>query len=188
MNKSARKFGFTLIELLLVVSIIAVLAVAVFAALNPSQRLRDTKNAKRTSDVDTILTAIHQSIVDNKGTLPTALATVSAGVDYQLGTTGGCQITSATQNPSCDVTQSQCLDLLSTTGTQNLRAYLSKMPIDPSGYDGNSSTTADASASASKTNYAVNVNSNGIVSVKACITDAANGLARGATTTVFASR
>lgn len=181
---SARKStkGFTLIELLLVITIIAVLAVAVFAALNPSQRLKDTKNARRTADVDTILTAIHQYIIDNKGTLPTGLTAGMA--EAQLGTAAsGCALTSATQSPSCNVATAACLDL-----STPLAKYLSKMPIDPSGYDGNVAVTADASASASKTNYSVVVDANGIVTVKACITDASNGLARNLSNTIFASR
>lgn len=179
--KSARR-GFTLIELLLVVGIIAILVGGVFAALNPAQRLRDTKNAKRSSDVSTILTAVHEYIIDNKGTLPTGLTTGMA--EAQLGTSGsGCALTSATQSPSCNVTTAACLDL-----TTPLVKYLPKMPIDPSGYDGNVATTADASASGTKTNYSIIVDSNGIVTVKACITDNVTGLTRGATSTIFASR
>ena len=184
MKKLAQKFhsGFTLIELLLVIAIISILAIVVFAALNPSQRLKDSKNSKRTTDVETILSAIHQYTVDNKGTLPTGL---SAGMaEAQLGTSAsGCALTSATHNPSCNVTTTACLDLSSV-----LAAYLSKMPIDPSGYEGNTSSTADASASATKTNYSVVVDSNGIVTVKACITDASNGLSRGNTITISSSR
>lgn len=180
--------GFTLIELLLVIGIIAVLAIVVFVALNPAQRFKDTRNARRASDVETILTAIHSSIVDNKGTLPSALATASAGVDYQLGTTGGCQLTSATQSPSCNVTTSGCLDLLSSAGAQNLAKYLQSVPVDPSGYAGNVSTTPDSSASATKTNYAVSVDANGIITVKACVTEASNGLTRAATATISTSR
>lgn len=181
MKKSARK-GFTLIELLLVVTILSVLAVAVFAALNPAQRLKDTKNARRTADVDTILTAVHQYIIDNKGVLPTGL---SAGMsEAQLGTNGasGCTLTSATQKPSCN-TAAGCVNL-----STPLAPYLSKMPIDPTGYDGNVATTADASASDKLTNYAISVDSNGIVTVKACITDNQTGLTRAASNTIFASR
>lgn len=188
MQKSARDFvkvsskGFTLIELLLVVTIIALLAISVFVALNPAQRLKDTKNARRSADVDTILTAIHSYIIDNKGTLPTGLSTGMA--EAQLGTAAsGCALTSATKSPSCNVTTAACLDLSTV-----LAAYLSKIPIDPSGYDGNVSSTPDASASAAKTNYSVVVDTNGIVTVKACISDASNGLTRGLSNTISASR
>jgi prepilin-type N-terminal cleavage/methylation domain-containing protein len=149
------KKAFTLIELLLVVTILSLLAVAVYVALNPSQRLSDTKNARRTADVDTILMAIHQSIVDNKGSLPSNLP--AAGTEAQLGTgAGAC---SALNTGGCD-TQAACVDLL--TGARNLSSYLKTMPIDPAG-----GTTYDAT----KTGYSVMVDSNGIVTVRACGAD-----------------
>src|SRR3989344_7691542 len=76
--------GFTLIELLIVIAIIAALAIAVFVALDPATRIKQAKDARRTADADTILTAIHASIVDSKGTLPTGLST--SMVEKQLGT------------------------------------------------------------------------------------------------------
>ena len=154
MNFTAQsKRGFTLIELLIVVTIIAILAVTVFVALNPAQRLSDTKDARRSTDVDTILTAIHQSVIDNKGTLPSNLTL--GGAEKQLGTgasgcdidTGGCSVAGA----------SDCTNLL--TGTQNLSKYLASMPVDPAG--GTTYTSV-------KTGYSAVVNSDGIVTVKAC--------------------
>ncbi|QQG47352.1 MAG: prepilin-type N-terminal cleavage/methylation domain-containing protein [Candidatus Woesebacteria bacterium] len=146
-----REEGFTLIELLLVVAILAVLAVAVFVALNPGQRLKDAKDARRTSDTDSILSAIHQSIVDSKGSLPTNMP--AAGTEAQLGTAAtGCAIATA----GCAVTQAACVDLMS--GTQNLSKYLKSMPVDPSG----------GTFTAAQTGYSVVVDTNGIVTVKAC--------------------
>src|SRR3989338_6131144 len=87
--------GFTLIELLIVVAIIAALAIAVFVALNPAQRLKDAKDARRTADADTILTAIHASIVDTKGSLPTPLTT--SYTEAQIGVGSGCTLT----GPAC---------------------------------------------------------------------------------------
>ena len=57
--------GFTLIEILLVVAILSVLLVVVFASLNPAQRLIDARNARRWNDVNQVLTAIHECIIDN---------------------------------------------------------------------------------------------------------------------------
>ena len=148
--KSKNK-GFTLIELLIVIAIIATLAVVVFVALNPAQRLKDSRDARRTSDVDTILTAIHASIVDNKGTLPAGL---TAGMtEAQLGTGTGCTIVTG----GCAVATVACLDL-----TTPLVKYLKSLPIDP--------TTTFTSA---KTGYSVIVDTNGIVTVKACGTEGA---------------
>src|ERR1700687_4340205 len=77
--------GFTLIELLIVIIIIAALAVVVFVALNPVKRLQDARNARRATDVQSILTAIHEYIID-KASLPTGLA--NDNVERQLGTGG----------------------------------------------------------------------------------------------------
>jgi prepilin-type N-terminal cleavage/methylation domain-containing protein len=143
--------GFTLMELLLVVTIISLLAVAVFVALNPAQRLIDTKNARRTTDVDTILSAIHQSIIDDRGTYPTGL---SAGMaERQIGTAGtGCAIATG----GCNVTNAACLNLLG-GGANDLSPYLSNVPIDP-----------NLSSSSTRTGYSVVVNTNGIVTIRAC--------------------
>jgi prepilin-type N-terminal cleavage/methylation domain-containing protein len=157
-HKFSTPKGFTLIELLIVVTIIATLAVTVFVALNPAQRLKDAKDARRTSDVDTILTAIHASVVDAKGILPTNLNSVANGQDVQLGAGNSTDCAAALTSGGCSTQASTaCTNLL--TGAQNLTAYLKTMPIDP----GNG-TTFDAN----KTGYAVQKDANGIVTVKAC--------------------
>jgi prepilin-type N-terminal cleavage/methylation domain-containing protein len=152
--KRSANSGFTLIELLLVVTILSLLAVAVFAALNPLQRIKDSRNARRTSDVDTILTAIHESIVDNKGTLPTAIASVGT-TTKQLGTsTTTCSVATAS---GCYVPQNtDCADF--TAGAQNLNKYLKSIPIDPAG----------GTYTAAITGYTVQVDANGIVTVGSC--------------------
>jgi len=144
--------GFTLIELLIVVTIIAALAISVFVALNPSQRLKDAKDARRTADVDTILTAIHTAIVDNKGTLPTGLTTSMA--ETQLGTgASGCAIATG----GCVVVATACVDL-----STPLVKYLKSIPIDPNG---------GTTYTAAKTGYSVTVDANNIVTIKACGTE-----------------
>lgn len=100
--------GFTLIELLVVIAIIAILATVVFVALDPVTRFADARDSRRWSDVNSILTAIHEFIVDNDGSLPTGLSTGQAATE--LGTCGGC-------------------DNLSTP----LAPYLKSMPLDPDG-------------------------------------------------------
>ena len=150
--------GFTLIELLLALTIVTILAVSVFVALNPAQRLKDSKDARRAADVDTILTAVHQSIVDNKGTYPTNMP--AAAVEKQLGT-GAAVVCVASVGTYCTTLTTACSDLM--TGGQSLATYLKTMPIDPVG-----GTTADAT----KTGYSIQRDANGIVTVKACYTDA----------------
>lgn len=153
--KSKQQNGFTLIELLLVIAIISILAVVVFVALNPAQRIKDAHDARRTADVDNILTAIHSYIIDNKGSLPTGL---SAGMsEAQLGTAAsGCTISTG----GCSVTTAACLDL-----STPLVKYLKTIPVDPS-----------LASSSTKSSYSVVVDSNSIVTIKACGTEGSTNI------------
>ncbi len=136
--------GFTVIELLVVVTIIAILAVVVFVALDPVTRFADARNSRRWTDVNSILTAVHQYIEDNEGTMPAGLSTSMSVM--QIGTAvSGC-------NTSCTTASaSACVNLNST-----LAKYLKSMPTDP-----DKGTQAE-------TGYYVSVNSNNIVSVGSC--------------------
>lgn len=62
-----KKGGFTLIEILVVIGIIAILATIVIIAINPARQFAQARNTQRESDVSTILNAIGQNMVDNKG-------------------------------------------------------------------------------------------------------------------------
>jgi len=154
--KFFQKKGFTLIELLVVIMIISVLAVTVYVALDPSKRIKDAKDSRRLTDMNSILTAIHEYIVDNKGKLPTGLST--SMTEKQLGTSvsgcdgmnvGGCAV-----GASAD-----CVDLSTPLGK-----YLKTMPIDP------------GTGSASLTHYSVTVDANNIVTIKACAAEGGTDL------------
>lgn len=146
-----RQKGFTLIELLIVIAIISALAVSVFVALNPVGRLQQARDARRTSDVDAILTSIHEYIVDNNGSLPTGLATntpisqLGTAASGCSGTVGVCAIASG---------QSACLNL-----STPLAKYLKSIPTDP------------LKGSDLQSYYAVSVDANNIITVTACGTE-----------------
>jgi prepilin-type N-terminal cleavage/methylation domain-containing protein len=70
MKKFNKKGGFTLIEILVVIGIIAILAAIVIIAINPKKHFDDAKAAQRDANVNAILNAIGQYVVDNKGALP----------------------------------------------------------------------------------------------------------------------
>jgi prepilin-type N-terminal cleavage/methylation domain-containing protein len=113
LRKNAQK-GFTLIELLVVIAIIAILGTVVFVALDPVTRFADARDSRRWNDVNTLLTATHQYIVDNGGDLPTGLATN----------------TPSTELGSCTT----CINLATP-----LAPYLASVPLDPS--DGTAAET-----------------------------------------------
>jgi hypothetical protein len=144
--------GFNLIKIFFIILIIAVLVIVMLIIFDPIRRFKDERDARRYTDVETILSAVHQSIVDNKGSLPSNMPGV--GTETQLGTAAtGCAISTG----GCSAAAVACVDLMS--GARNLAKYLKTMPIDPSG-----GSTYDAT----KTGYTVVVDSNGIVSIKAC--------------------
>lgn len=139
--KEFKKAGFTLIELLVVIAIIAILSTVVFVALDPANRFADARNSRRWNDVNSLLTAIHEYIVDNDGALPGGLSTT----EQQLGT---CTSGGAT---FCPGAAASCLNLSTT-----LAKYLKTLPQDPG--EGDESTTG----------YSVVMDSNNIVTVTAC--------------------
>lgn len=56
--KEGEEAGFTLLELLIVISIIAILSVALVLVLNPAETLKKSRDAQRISDLNTIKTAL----------------------------------------------------------------------------------------------------------------------------------
>jgi prepilin-type N-terminal cleavage/methylation domain-containing protein len=154
MKKINTTRGFTLIELLLVIAVIVALAVTVFVALNPATRLANARDARRTADVDSLLTATQEYIVDNAGTLPTGIPTSS---DAMIGTCAG----NASTTNGVAVTTNGCNILATTTcfnASTTYAKYLSGAPMDPLATLG----------FASSTDYAITASSSGIVTVKAC--------------------
>ena len=139
--------GFTLIEILLVIGIIAVLATVVIVALDPAQRFQDAQDSRRVSDMQSILSAIQQYIIDNRGSLPTGLD--NSETEKQIGTaTSGCETSTA----ECAVNGTgDCIDL-----SIPLQRYLKTIPFDP--VDGSDALTG----------YTVVVNANNIVTMKSC--------------------
>ena len=112
--------GFTLIEVLLVVAILAILAGIVILAINPQKQLLDAHNAQRKADVSTILSAVYQYSVDNKGVMP--------GSNIPVAPTAAIEVCTSAVSATC--TAATLADLSSLITTQT---YLTAIPVDPAG-------------------------------------------------------
>ncbi len=150
--------GFTLVELLIVIGIIAILATAVFVALNPLKRFQDSRDAKRWSDISELMHAIKVSQVDNGGKYISALTTnFNYGNVYMIvdsNITSGCD----SGNTYCNAqvaNSNSCINL----GELVSRGYLGKIPVSPNG---------NGSWSSSLTGYTLTASSSGAVTITAC--------------------
>ena len=111
--------GFTLLEVMIVIGVLALLATLIIVTLDPAERFRDAREARRLSDIRALSSAAHQYLVDKKGDFPVGID----GSERQLGTgTSGCSI----DNGFCSVVgDGDCVDL-----GPALRSYLPVIPED----------------------------------------------------------
>lgn len=128
-----RQGGFTLIELLVVIGILAVLLAIVLIAINPARQFAQANNAKRASDVNALLNAIHQYAADNKGNISTLAI---PNPDPLVPTTGTVNI--ANFAPLC---------------TALVPTYIAALPVDP--LTNNGTPVSDCALAGWNTNYIV---------------------------------
>ena len=122
--------GFTLIEILVVIGIIALLATVVLIAINPARQFAQARNSQRTSNVEAILNAVGQRLIDYKG-------------EFDTSDCGGATLPATADNISkADVDLRPCL----------VNRYMPELPHDPTSSVG-SNTCVDTVA------YPANCNS-----------------------------
>jgi len=116
------KNGFSLIEVLVTVAIIVALSFIVIISVNPGEYLAKGRDTQRKSNLVTILNAIGQRIVDNKGIFETDCAAGAIpAIATKMSVSGG----------NYDI--GPCL----------VSAYLSDMPFDPREVGAHWTSTAD---------------------------------------------
>jgi type IV pilus assembly protein PilA len=140
--------GFTLIELLIVIVIISILAAIIFVAIDPATRFGDARNARRRSEVVSILNAVLRYQVDNNGALPTGLDAVPASSQVLGTAVTGCD--SGCTNGG--TTLAACLNMTASL----VDAHLAAIPVDPN------------TGTATNTGYYINRTTNGRILVGAC--------------------
>lgn len=73
-----------MIEILVVIGMIAILATIVIIAINPARQFAQGRNTQRLSNINTILNAIGQNIVDNKGSFVCSDGSATNKIDADL--------------------------------------------------------------------------------------------------------
>lgn len=135
-------------ELLIVIAVIIVLAASVFVALNPAKRFQDSRNARRSSDVEAIIAALKTDQVDNGGTYVASVAAMTAALEYQIGTAAvGCD-----SGCTAVTTEAACVDLTALV----TEGYIGSVPMDPS------------TGTAAETDYYAIRNASGTVTIGSC--------------------
>jgi len=147
--------GFTLLEILLVVALIAILAAALYVALKPAERLSETNNAQRWTNATAMLNAVLNFTVDNNGALPTGI-----DIDYTNAQVLGTDVAGCNSGCGAVTTVAACLDLSADLVTNG---YIAAIPTDPK------------TGTAGFTDYYLQLESNGAITVGACDPDAEGG-------------
>jgi len=138
--------GFSLAQLIVAMVILLLLATATFIWIDPLTKIGESKNVKRTQDIETLAGAISKYADDHKGVLP-ILGLVNSYKRVLCSSQSGSALT-------CDGTSKNCLKI----DDDDFYKYINALPHDP-----DKSSTAD-------TGYYLQEDTDGFLVVGACDT------------------
>jgi prepilin-type N-terminal cleavage/methylation domain-containing protein len=159
-----KKRGFTLIELLIVIGILGILAAIILVAVDPAKRLKDSRDARRSSEVNSILNAVLNYVVDNKGAYPTAIDAATTNSQI-IGTGTNCQSGLTTTTLCGEATGGETVTPCANLTTDLVDTYIGEIPVDPRGVDIN---VATGTYDAARTGYWINKTTNGRIEIGSC--------------------
>lgn len=138
------------------IGIISVLAAIILVAVDPPKRFAQSRDARRSAEVYSILNAVLNYVSDNVGALPAGLDNDSL-TSQVIGTGSACNVGCT----PAGTTLATCLDL-SAVSVGLVDEYIVRMPIDPRGTNG--TYTYDSA----RTGYYINKTSNNRILVGSC--------------------
>ncbi len=125
-------------EILVVIGMIAILATIVLVAINPTRQFQQARDSQRASNINALINAVGQYVVDNKGVLPASITTVKKDIG----------------NAGADL----CANLVPT--------YLPALPTDPSSTHKGASLK-ETNCTTYDSDYSIEKDANGRITVSA---------------------
>ncbi|RME57876.1 type II secretion system protein [Candidatus Parcubacteria bacterium] len=89
MQRTYRKEGFTLAELIIVIALLAILFGIFVAVINPAKQFARARNTRRKADINSILTAVKENMVNNNGTFVCSSGPLPTSTPTNIGTSTG---------------------------------------------------------------------------------------------------
>lgn len=146
-----KRNGFTLTELVLIVGVLLIVGAIVYFVVNPTQKLAQSRDSRRASEVNSILDSVIHYSTDNNGKFPAAIDDNTDTSQIIGSDKTGCD----TVCPAAGETEAVCVDLSSDL----VPKYIGAIPQDPQ------------KGTPGRTMYYINKTANGRILVGACDTE-----------------